>query len=175
MSRPQVIPGGVAGLGVLSDGSADTEYPQNSPSVENVIAMLKQDMLPLSTQEAILNAMSPTARRALVHKISGLDASVLETFKKQIQLVDNTLRRIVNDDGTPTATYDEDDPPMALKDALNLSLRVTQILVKDLPKIYGLERIQRQEEALRRVMESHMTPDQQEALLEELERISSEK
>lgn len=173
MSRPQVIPGGVNGLGVLS---GDTEHPHyDSPSVENVIAMLKQDMLPLSTQEAILNAMSPTARRALVHKISGLDASVLETFKKQIQLVDNTLRRIVNDDGTPTATYDEDDPPMALKDALNLSLRVTQILVKDLPKIYGLERIQRQEEALRRVMESHMTPDQQEALLEELERISSEK
>ena len=83
---------------MLSGDSVDTEYPQTSPSVENVIAMLKQDMLPLSTQEAILNAMSPTARRALVHKISGLDASVLETFKKQIQLVDNTLRRIVNDD-----------------------------------------------------------------------------
>ena len=83
--------------------------------------------------------------------------------------VDTVLRRIVGEDGTEL----QEDGSMSLKDALNLSLKVTQIMVRDLPKIYSLDRVQRQEEALRRVMETHLTREQQEALLEELEKIEN--
>lgn len=137
--------------------------------VDNVIGALKNDMLPQATQMAIVMAMSPAARREMVAKIAGLDASVLMTFKAQISLVDTVLRRIVSDDGTEL----QEDGSLSLKDALNLSLKVTQIMVRDLPKIYSLDRVQRQEEALRRVMETHLTREQQEALLEELEKIEN--
>lgn len=137
--------------------------------VDNVIGALKNDMLPPATQMAIVMAMSPAARREMVAKIAGLDASVLMTFKQQINMVDTVLRRIVSDDGTEL----QEDGSMSLKDALNLSLKVTQIMVRDLPKIYSLDRVQRQEEALRRVMETHLTREQQEALLEELEKIEN--
>lgn len=124
---------------------------------------------PQATQMAIVMAMSPAARRDMVAKIAGLDASVLMTFKAQISLVDTVLRRIVGEDGTEL----QEDGSLSLKDALNLSLKVTQIMVRDLPKIYSLDRVQRQEEALRRVMETHLTREQQEALLEELEKIEN--
>lgn len=137
--------------------------------VDNVIGALKNDMLPPATQMAIVMAMSPATRREMVAKIAGLDASVLMTFKQQINMVDTVLRRIVSDDGTEL----QEDGSMSLKDALNLSLKVTQIMVRDLPKIYSLDRVQRQEEALRRVMETHLTREQQEALLEELEKIEN--
>ena len=137
--------------------------------VDNVIGALKNDMLPPATQMAIVMAMSPAARREMVAKIAGLDASVLMTFKAQISLVDTVLRRIVGEDGTEL----QEDGSLSLKDALNLSLKVTQIMVRDLPKIYSLDRVQRQEEALRRVMETHLTREQQEALLEELEKIEN--
>ena len=140
-------------------------------AVQDVIGALRQDLLPLDVQQAIVDAMSPAARRDLVAKIAGLEASVLMTFKQQIQLVDTVLRRIVNPDGTVTNTADDYDIP--LKDAMNLSLKVTQVMVRDLPKIYTIDRIQKQEEALRRVMETHLTRKQQEALLEELERIET--
>lgn len=140
-------------------------------AVQDVIGALRQDLLPLDVQQAIVDAMSPAARRDLVAKIAGLEASVLMTFKQQIQLVDTVLRRIVNPDGTVTNTAEDYDIP--LKDAMNLSLKVTQVMVRDLPKIYTIDRIQKQEEALRRVMETHLTRKQQEALLEELERIET--
>ena len=145
--------------------------PGMRQAVQDVIGALRQDLLPLNVQQAIVDAMSPAARRDLVAKIAGLEASVLMTFKQQIQLVDTVLRRIVNPDGTVTATAEDYDIP--LKDAMNLSLKVTQVMVRDLPKIYTIDRIQKQEEALRRVMETHLTRKQQEALLEELERIET--
>jgi hypothetical protein len=145
--------------------------PRMYAAVQDVIGALKQDILPSDVQLAIIESMSPAARRDMVSKIAGLEASVLMTFKAQIKLVDTVLRRIVNDDGTVSASAEDYDIP--LKDALNLSLRVTQVMVRDLPKIYTIDRIQRQEAALRQVMETHLTRPQQEALLEELERIET--
>jgi hypothetical protein len=167
-ARQQVVPGQAMVLNAPMAAFA-VRSPSLHADCENVIGALKQDMLPHETQMAIINAMSPAARREMVAKIAGLDASVLMTFKAQIHLVDTVLRRIVGEDGTVL----QEDSSLSLKDALNLSLKVTQIMVRDLPKIYSLDRIQRQEEALRRVMESHLTRGQQEALLEELEKIEN--
>lgn len=160
-----------APLTVTPRGDALSDDPGLRVAVEDVIGALRQDMLSYAVQEKIVEAMSPTTRRDIVAKIAGLEASVLMTFKQQIQLVDTVLRRIVNTDGTKTINADDYEIP--LKDALNLSLKVTQVMVRDLPKIYTLDRIQKQEEALRRVMESHMTREQQEAVLYELERIET--
>lgn len=175
--RRQVVPGGLPPIASQEPIVSGADLAQRDPSLHraasDVIGALKQDLLPNDVQMALVNAMSPSARREMVAKIAGLEASVLMTFKQQIKLVDTVLRRIVNEDGTMTATADDYGIP--LKDALALSLRVTQVMTKDLPKIYSLDRIQRQEEALRRVMESHLTRDQQEALLAELERIETGK
>lgn len=141
-------------------------------AVADVIGAIRQDMLPNQVQQEIFEAMSPTVQRDMVAKISGLEASVLMTFKSQIQLVDSVLRRIVNPDGT--LRREADDFGIPLKDAMNLSLRITQVMTRDLPKIYTIDRIQKQEEALRRVMERCMTRQQQEEVLAELERIEAE-
>lgn len=169
MARRQVTPGNLPPMEHFTPPSADERMGGLSEPVREVIGALKQDLLPVEVQLQIVNAMSPAARREMVAKIAGLEASVLMTFRQQITLVDTVLRRIVNDDGTVTATAEDYDLP--LKDALNLSLKVTQVMVRDLPKIYSLDRIQKQEEALRRVMETCLDRDQQERLLEELEKI----
>ncbi len=167
--REQFIPDGVSPIRVLGEGTLAERDAGLAAAVEDVIGALRQDMLPADVQLALVNAMSPSARRDMVSKIAGLDASVLMTFKQQISLVDTVLRRIVNEDGTVTANSEDYDIP--LKDALNLSLKVTQVMVRDLPKIYTLDRVQKQEEALRRVMEKCLTRDQQEKVLLELEKI----
>ena len=167
--REQFIPEGVSPIRVLGEGTLAERDAGLAAAVEDVIGALRQDMLPADVQLALVNAMSPSARRDMVSKIAGLDASVLMTFKQQISLVDTVLRRIVNEDGTVTANSEDYDIP--LKDALNLSLKVTQVMVRDLPKIYTLDRVQRQEDALRKVMETCLTRDQQEKVLLELERI----
>ena len=167
--REQFIPDGVSPIRVLGEGTLAERDAGLAAAVEDVIGALRQDMLPADVQLALVNAMSPSARRDMVSKIAGLDASVLMTFKQQISLVDTVLRRIVNEDGTVTANSEDYDIP--LKDALNLSLKVTQVMVRDLPKIYTLDRVQRQEDALRKVMETCLTRDQQEKVLLELERI----
>ena len=167
--RRQVTPGNLPPMQHYVPQVDEDRLGGMSDSVKEVIGALKQDLLPLDVQMQIVNSMSPAARREMVAKIAGLEASVLMTFRQQITLVDTVLRRIVNDDGTVTSTAEDYDIP--LKDALNLSLKVTQVMVRDLPKIYSLDRIQKQEEALRRVMETHLDRGQQEALLLELERI----
>lgn len=167
--RREFLPEGINPLRVLGESTLLDRDPSLAGAVEDVIGALKQDLLPEDVQLALISAMSPSARRDMVSKIAGLDASVLMTFKQQINLVDTVLRRIVNDDGTVTANSEDYDIP--LKDALNLSLKVTQVMVRDLPKIYTLDRVQKQEEALRRVMERCLTREQQEQVLLELERI----
>lgn len=142
------------------------------PNVEAMIGLLRQDLVTYEDQERLLNAMTPSVQRSLVAKIAGLDASVVLTIKKQIQLVDTVLRRIVSEDGTILPSSEDYD--ISLKDAMTLSHKVSQMVLRDLPKVYGIERIQKQEEALRRVMEKHLSREQQEAMLAELERIENE-
>lgn len=137
-----------------------------------LLEMVRCDQLSVEQQQQLVDAMNPTIHRSLVQKYSSLNDSVVMTFKKQLELVDTVLRRIVKEDGSPTIHSEEYE--IGLKDAMNLSLKVTQIMVRDMPKVYGISRIQKQEEALRRVMRDNMTPEQQEKILLALEAIEAE-
>ncbi|MNQ56373.1 hypothetical protein D3C85_704940 [compost metagenome] len=146
--------------------------PALHAAVEDVIGACREDMLPADAQHAIVAAMAPAVQREVVSRIAGLESSVLMTFKQQIQLVDSVLRRIVNPDGT--ATGDSKELGVSLKDAMNMSLKVTQVLTRDLPKIYTLDRIQKQERAMQIFMERHMDRKQQEKYLAVLQGIEKE-
>lgn len=152
--------------------SPDIPVRRGCEEVENLIAMLNADLIGRDDQMRLVEAVTTDVQREMVQKFSTLDASMILTFKKQVALVDTVLRQLVSDEGIPKPGAS--DFGISLKDALALSLRVTQIMVKDLPKVYSVERIQRQEEALRRVMESHLTRKQQEALLRELEELEAD-
>lgn len=154
----------------------DMIAPNDRPSAderayETVLGMLRTDLLSDQKQHDLIEAMSPSVQREMVLRMSSLDGSVLLTFKKQLKLVDTVLRRLVSEDGTPMPSAEDCD--LSLKDAMAMSLKVTQIMVRELPKVYTIERIQKQEEALRRVMERHLTREQQEDLLRELEEIET--
>ena len=130
-----------------------------------ILQEIKSDKYTFAEQLSIVEAMHPAVRREIVQNIAGLDASLLMTFKEQIFIVDSLLRSILNGE------TDEEEFGISLKDTLNLSTRLTQIMLRDLPKIYSLDRIQKQERALLKVMEKHFTREQQELFLLELEKI----
>lgn len=170
MSQPQVVPEG-ATLARPSlkhhEAFKDTD-PELYRATQDVVGALRQDMIPAEVQEELFKAMNAGVQRSLVAEAAGLDASILMTFKQQITLVDAILRRTFNDDGT-LSSLSEESLAMSPKDALNLSLKVSQMMVKELPKVYSMERIQRVERALLKVMSEHMTREQQESFLEVLE------
>jgi len=133
-------------------------------AVEEVVTGLRNDMVPNDVQQMIVESMSPSVQRELVAKIAGLEASVLMTFKNQIQLVDAVLKRVVNPDGSKSLAGEGMD--ISVKEAINMSLKVTQVLVRDLPKIYTIDRIQRQERALLMLIERHFDKEAQENYLQ---------
>lgn len=137
--------------------------------IENLKVNLKHDMLPECIQMEIVDAMSPSAKRAIVQQMAGLDASVLVTFKAQLKLIDAVCNRVINPDGTPRSNHGLD---ISVKDALNMSMKVIGMLVKDLPKVLTLSRVQRLEDSLLAVVHSLPKDKQDEvlALLEEEER-----
>lgn len=140
-------------------------------ALQIILANLRNDMLPDQVQLEIVEAMSPNTRRAVVQQIAGLDASVLMTFKQQISLVDNVLRRIVTPEGIPLESGKSLD--ISIKDAMNMSLKVVGMLTKDLPKVYNIARVQRLEQALLSVVETLPKVDQDRVLME-LERAELE-
>lgn len=137
--------------------------------IEALKVNLKHDMLPECIQMEIIDAMSPAAKRALVQQMAGLDASVLVTFKSQLKLIDAVCSRVINPDGTPRNNHGLD---ISVKDAINMSLKVVSMLVKDLPKVLTLSRVQRLEDSLLEVVHSLPKDKQDEVLrlLEESER-----
>lgn len=118
----------------------------------------------------LFNNLSPAMKRDIVAQVAGLDASILLTFKRQVEMVDAILGKMISNQNTLTG-FNEEDTGISLKDALGMSIKLTQMMIKDLPKIYNLERIQRQERALLSVMEKCLTKEQQEEVLLELEKI----
>lgn len=143
--------------------------PELRSMIDDVIGALKQDMIPSELQEKLFQAMNPGLRRHLISKASGMDASVLTTFKDQLTLVDAVLRRTFNDDGTVKGGEDA-NLAMSPKDILNMSLKVSQMMIKDLPKVYSMDRVQRQEQAMTAVVQKYMSREQQEAFIDALER-----
>ena len=127
-----------------------------TPTIQAILT----DEISVHDQLRIFEAMSPSVRREIVNKTAGLEASLLMTFKEHVALVDSIVKYIAEGEKT--------DYDISLKDALAISVRLTQIMVKDLPKLYNIERIQKQEQALIKVMRNHLTREQQDAFLEEL-------
>lgn len=160
---------------VNTGADLEIDDPSLYRAVQNVIGGLTTDIIPMDLQEAIFMALPAPSQRKLVAKIAGLDATVLVTLKSQLALMDSVLRRVVNNDGSPKFFHEDEDPGISMKDALNLSLRVSQVITRDLPKVYTVERVQKQEEALQRVMEKMLTPSQQAAFLTELENVENGK
>lgn len=169
--KEQFIPeGAVAVLPTSEDeGYLRERDPELMGMVEDVIGALKQDMIPSDLQEKLFEATNPAVRRQLVAKHSGLDASVLSTFKDQLTLVDAVLRRTFNEDGTIKGGEDA-NLAMAPKEILKLSLQVSQMMIRDLPKVYSMERIQRQEAAVGEVVQNYMSREQQEVFIDALDK-----
>lgn len=137
--------------------------PSVYQALQVILGCLRNDMLPDQVQLEIVEAMTPNTRRAVVQQIAGLDASVLMTFKQQIALVDNVLRRIVTPEGVPLESGK--DLGISVKDAMNMSLKVVGMLTKDLPKVYNIARVQRLEQALLSVVETLPKVDQDRVLM----------
>ena len=131
---------------------------------------LRTEMLPDNIQMDIVEAMSPSTRRAIVAQMAGLDASVLVTFKQQLKLIEAVTSRVVTPEGLPVPGGNNLD--ISVKDALNMSMKVISMLVKDMPKVITLARVQRLETSLLKVVETLPRDKQDEVLriLEEEER-----
>ena len=123
---------------------------------------LRNDMLPDCIQMDIVEAMSPSTRRAIVAQMAGLDASVLVTFKQQLKLIEAVTSRVVTPEGLPIPGHNLD---ISVKDAMNMSMKVISMLVKDMPKVITLARVQRLETSLLKVVESLPKDKQDEVLL----------
>ena len=97
--KEQRIPDDAAA--VLPTVEGDDYLKERDPAlmemVDDVVGALKQDMIPSDLQEKLFYACNPAVRRQLIAKNSGLDASVLGTFKDQLTLVDSVLRRTFNE------------------------------------------------------------------------------
>lgn len=142
--------------------------PELASDINSVLNALEADLVPTAAQHRLFQAMSPSVRREIVAKAAGLDASVLVTFKSQLELVDRILRRTFRDDGS--VSLGEDDLGMSPKDVMNAMFKVNQMLTRDLPKVITMDRVQKLEEALFEVMDNSMTKEQQDAVLMELEK-----
>lgn len=134
---------------------------------QDIIGALKNQMLPIDAQMQMVEAMPPTVQRDIVNKIAGFDSSVLLTLKNQLQLVDSVLRRVITEDGRPA--QDTQGIDISPKEAMNMSIKLTQVITRDLPKMYKVERLQNLEASLFEVVETLLTKEQQDAVLLKLQ------
>lgn len=175
MSRAQAVPPGQSLTRPQSEHEGDfaKREPEVHSALSAVLQALRADLVPPELQEELFRRMNAAVQRSIISEVSGLDASILVTFKQQLHLVDAILRRTFNSDGTLKLNTDAegniDVSAMDPKDVLNLSLKVSQMMVKELPKVYNMDRIQKMETALYEVMSKHLTREQQQAFLEELD------
>ena len=167
--REQAIPEGAAVMRPhLTEAQGLEEVdPDLYRSLQTVLGALRQDMVPAQHQEELFQAMNAAVKRNLIAEASGLDASILTTFKQQLTLVDSILRRTFNSDGTPA--LGQEDIGISPKDVLNLSIKVSQMMIRELPKVYSMDRVQKMETALLKTMSEHLSRDQQEAFLAALD------
>lgn len=160
--HPTSYPVMASPIPVVSMATLRYADPAMYAGIMELMVQLKNDMLPECIQMEIIEAMSPASKRALVQQMAGLDASVLVTFKAQLKLIDAVCQRVINPDGSPRQNHGLD---ISVKDALNMSMKVIGMLVKDLPKVLTLSKVQRLEDALLEVVHSLPKDKQDEVLL----------
>lgn len=144
---------------------------EHHPEVERICNLLDIGMLSPAEVQQIVQALPNEMLREIVRKVAGTDESFLMTFKKQVALVDAVISQLVDVHGRLKPQANELD--ISLKDALTLSNRASEMMVKHLPKLYTVDRIQRMERAIGDVMEEHMTSEQQHRVLERLHELTA--
>lgn len=144
---------------------------QHASEVDEICSMMQLGMLDYSDILKIVEALPAEHLRELVRKVAGTDESFLLTFKKQVALVDAVISQLVDQNGNLKPRANELD--ISLKDALTMSNRTSEMMVKHLPKLYTVDRIQRLERAIGDVMEQHMTVEQQQHVLERLQELTA--
>lgn len=162
-----ILPGGLSPL-----TSPKSEEGYYGPAYEEIKVAIQEGTLPNEAILELMNTIPSETLRSLVQKVAGTDASFLITFQRQVQLVEAVLNQLVYPDGRlrPGAI----DADISLKDALTMSSRISQMMMRDLPKLYTVDRIQRWERAIGDVMEQHMTTEQQHRVLERLQELTGE-
>lgn len=169
LNRPDVLPA------ILPPGTTPLESKyKNSwqPAFDEVKMGLELGTIPAADAYELLEALPSETLRELVNRIAGLEASFLTTFTRQIRLTDAVLTQLVYPDGRIRETASE--AGISLKDALTMSTRISQMLIKDLPKLYTVDRIQRTERAFGDVIEEFLTPELQEKVLNRLAELTKD-
>lgn len=168
-------PGNEGGSPILPPGTTalTRNYAEHWRDAYNEVKYcFEEGMIPEAAMYELLEAMPSETLRELVRKIAGTDASFLMTFTKQVRLVDAVLNQLVYADGRLKETAAE--AGISLKDALTMSTRISQMLIKDLPKLYTIDRIQRMEQAFGDVIDEFLDADLQEKVLTRLAELTKE-
>lgn len=162
---------------ILPEGISPLQRPKDpatksSAAYQEVKLGLQEGTISQDEALELMNALPSETLRLLVQKIAGTDASFLMTFTRQVQLVEAVLNQLVYPDGRlkPGAI----DADISLKDALTMSARVTQMMLRDLPKLYTVDRTQRYEQAIGDVMEKYFDRAQQDEVLQRLQDLTGE-
>lgn len=142
----------------------------NAYTLQEVLELSHSGNLPDELLISFLEQLPQETLRTIVQRVAGTDTSFIMTFTKQVKLVDAVLNSIVYPDGR--LKPQSEDLDISLKDALRMSLEISKVMVRDLPKLYGMDRVQKLEQALADVMESEMTAEQRDKVLERLSEIS---
>lgn len=178
MNKPntQVVPGDGFTLKRLNgdpEKGAD-QFEEREPELYAAFQLVKDGMgaglVPERQQREVWGALSHNLRREIVVKEGSLDASTLSTFKQQLTMVTGIMNQLFEPDGRPKdLSVGEEFVAMSHKEAMNLWLKLNQMMTRDLPKIINMERFQRLESALMQVMEESLTEEQRAAVLDKLQ------
>ena len=143
----------------------DLSEPLRSQVEETLLALRHNQLTQDAAVELLLAAPSDVMQEA-VRRSSGMNESLLVTLARQIRRIDAVVQNLITDTGELKPGIE--DQGIKLKDALDLSLRMSQHMMHDLPKLYDMDRLQKLEESLGSVMEELLTEEQQRKVLERL-------
>ncbi|MGB2102990.1 MAG: hypothetical protein ACPHVN_00055 [Luminiphilus sp.] len=178
--RKQVVPGGGQGLTMPEVSETPeqettrhfmTREPVIGDAVQQTVDALQAGLIPDDVQKMLWDNMGPGIRREVISKEGSMDTMVISTFKSQMSLVDSMMKQMFQYDGTPVEGSEE-AMGMSRKDLLSLWMKLNQMMTRDLPKVYTMERIMNLEESLGKVMEELLTEEQQAAVLERLSKMN---
>lgn len=167
-----ILPLGIPELeSVKPDVDGVEALPAELRTAYNEVAYaLSAGIIPPKLATVLLESLPPETLREIIHKTAGLNASLLHTLQRQVYLVDAVLNQMLYPDGRLRPTVPE-HVDISVKDALGLSIKMTQIVTRDIPKLIDSERILRLERALGDVMED-MPREYQTKILDRLSEIS---
>lgn len=155
-----------------SPEALDSAFAEREPRLHeayiDVLQALGADLIPSRMRMKLWEALPASTKREIIGREGSLDTISLSMFKQQMTMVDNIMRQLFSPDGIPQSTSEFG---LTHKEAMNLWLRLNQMMTRDLPKVITMERVQRIENALTQVMAETMTQEQQSMVFERLESI----